>query len=244
MRRVRFEGIMLNVAPPMTVSKSQSGASSYRAAQIAHEFDEWAPTYDTGRLASWYRAQALLAFKHLDLPINGRVLDIGCATGWALRCLARRRTDVTGTGIDMSEAMITAAQAASRHLDFQNLQFRQLDWEGTGKIVGPFDVILCLSTLHYFAQPGASLRRMRSLMSENGQLLIVERAVEHSILTRIWDFLHRRVMRDNVTFEPTSRLIALAHEAGFRDVRVLSRVTRIMWKNKLYTSLVLIEARA
>lgn len=235
---------MLNIAPPMTGSKSQSGASSYRASQIAHEFDEWAPTYDTGRLASWYQAQALLAFNHLDLPMNGRVLDIGCATGWALRCLARRRKDVIGTGIDTSDAMVAGARAASLHPDFQNLQFRQLDWEGPEEIAGPFDLILCLSTFHYFAQPGAALRRMRSLLSENGQLLIVERAVEHSILTRIWDFLHRRVMRDNVTFETTSRLKALAHEAGFRDVRVLSRVTRIMWKNKLYTSLVLIEARA
>lgn len=235
---------MFGLQPCSASSTTQLGQTANRAARIARQFDEWAPAYDTGRLGGWYQAQALLAFEHLDLPMNGRVLDVGCATGWALRHLAHRRPDITGVGIDVSGAMIAAARAAVRRSGVENLAFLTLDWEGHEDLPGSFDLVICLSVFHYFAEPEAALRRMRSLLSENGQLLLVERAVEGSLLTRAWDVLHRRMIRDHVSFVATGQLEALARRAGFHRVEVVDRINRMMWKNKLYTSLVLIEARA
>lgn len=211
---------------------------------IVREFNQWAPTYDRGRLAGWYQAQGLIALSHLRVADGARVLDIGCATGWALRQLVRRASTLTALGVDISDGMIATARDLARDEALSNLDFRVMDWEDDQSLLpeGKFDAILCISTFHYFADPLAALRKMRAALADHGQILIFERAMDGSLLARIWNAAHRWLIRDHVSFASSSRLLALAHEAGFADIRVATRLNRMFWKNKIHTSLVLIEA--
>lgn len=214
-------------------------------ATIAALFDAWAPTYDTGRLSRWYQAQGALALDRLQLPQGGTVLDIGCGTGWALRRLAEQRPDITGLGVDLSGVMISTARAAAQNEGLRNLCFHHIDWEGAqSTLAESYDAVLCISAFHYFSHPAQALGRMRSVLRPGGSLLLVERAMEGSLLTWAWDVVHRRLIRDGVAFASSRTLRALMEDAGFVEVRNLARINRLFWKNKLYTSLVLIEARA
>ena len=119
-----------------------------------------------------------------------------------------------------------------------------MDWEN-GQDALPerkFDAILCISAFHYFADPLGALKRMRKILTEGGQLLIVERAMDGSLLTRIWNAAHRWLIRDHVSFASSRQLVALAHEADFAKTEIAARINRLFWKNKAYTSLVLIKA--
>lgn len=71
--------------------------------------------------------------------------------------------------------------------------------------------------------------------------MILERARERSLLTLLWHYLHLFLLRDNVRFYSSAEIVRIVEEAGFRDVRVVSRLRRILWKNKLYTSLALVR---
>src|SRR5579885_2727066 len=57
-----------------------------------------------GAMARWTRAMQALPFKH------GRVLDLGCAFGFATRRLARRGYETVG--VDASAAYIARARRA------------------------------------------------------------------------------------------------------------------------------------
>jgi len=213
------------------------------AQAIEEQFDQWAPTYENGRLAEWYKAQTALVLDHLNPGKRLKVLDIGCGTGWTLRQLAKRAPNTVGVGIDIAPGMVQRAQTLSASEGLSNLTFRKMDWESVcDDLSGPFDAILCISAFHYFAQPLRALIRMRSIIGDGGQLLIVERALDGSPLTRAWNFAHRHLVKDHVTFADSARLSELARQAGFSHVRILDRVNRLFWKNKLNTSLLLLEA--
>lgn len=152
---------------------------------------------------------------------------------------------MTGIGIDLSPRMIVAAQAASHREGFANLWFETRDWEDDGAVLPDLcDVAFCISAFHYFADPLRALRRMRSAMRPGGQLLVVERATDNSLLTKVWDLAHRWVIRDHVAFHSSGSLQSWAQQAGFADAKLLARHRRLFWKGKLYSSLLIMEARA
>lgn len=225
-------------------AKLSSASAALPERTIEQQFDQWAPTYESGRLAGWYQAQTEILLDHLDLDGYPRILDIGCGTGWTLRRLSKRAPHIVGVGIDVSSGMVQQAQTLSTSEGLTNLTFKKMDWESDlDDLSGPFDAILCISAFHYFAQPLRALIRMRSIISDGGQLLIVERALDGSILTRAWNFAHRHLVKDHVTFAASDHLSEMARQAGFGNVRILDRVNRMFWKNKLNTSLLLLEAR-
>ncbi|MBC8123274.1 MAG: class I SAM-dependent methyltransferase, partial [Gemmatimonadaceae bacterium] len=73
-------------------------------------FDRWAASYDafyTAWLYRWGHAR-LLAQVH---PLQAsQVLDLGCGTGFLLRGLAKRFSDLRGVGLDLSERMVLQAR--------------------------------------------------------------------------------------------------------------------------------------
>jgi SAM-dependent methyltransferase len=100
---------------------------------------------------------------------------------------------------------------------------------------------VCVSAFHYFRAPVSALRAIHDVLRPGGQLLILDRARERSLLTVLWQYAHRFLIRDNVHFSSTTEIAGLLEQAGFGNVRVLARVEKVLWKNKLYTSLALIR---
>lgn len=214
------------------------------------EFNAKARTYESGRLAGWYRAQAELVLGIARPRAGSLVLDVGCGTGYLLRRLVGGHSGVEGLGIDLSPRMVDEAREKARIEAVDGLTFVTGDWarldpelllQAHGyRRVG---LACCVSTLHYFSQPEAALEKIFRVMEPGGRLLLLDRAREGSLMTLFWDGVHRLVLRDAARFYRTDELVGLLEAAGFEDMRVERRVRKLFWKGKLSTSLVLVSAR-
>jgi ubiquinone/menaquinone biosynthesis C-methylase UbiE len=211
------------------------------------EFDAKAELYEANRLAPWYQAQGDHVLEHLSLQPADVVLDVGCGTGYLLRQIARSCPGVTGIGVDIAPKMIEVARAKAAAQELPNLTFITSDWEqpteAARRVIGGQTVActVCVSAFHYFRAPVRALRSIHEVLRPGGQLLILDRARKRSLLTVLWQYAHRFYIRDNVHFSSSAEIAGMLEQAGFQDVRVLARLKKVLWKNKLYTSLALIR---
>jgi ubiquinone/menaquinone biosynthesis C-methylase UbiE len=216
---------------------------------VSDKFDRAAATYEDGPYAGWYRAQARELLPLLPLRPGCTVLDIGCGTGWLLRQLVRHCPGVRGIGVDASPAMIATARQKASAEGVDGLRFACADWErdelATMELAPrQVDVAVCASAFHYFSQPEQALSRVARSLSLEGMFYLLDRATDGSILTATWDLLHRAFIRDQVRFYRETELVRLLAQAGFRDVRTVRRIRRLLWQGKFDTSVVILEAAA
>lgn len=101
----------------------------------------------------------------------GRVLEVGCGTGWQAVRIARRGVPVTA--VDLSDRLFPAA--GSPRLP-ANLRFLAADGRRLPFAGGTFDLALASLVLHGLEESDgrAVLREMRRLLRPRGILLIVE----------------------------------------------------------------------
>jgi SAM-dependent methyltransferase len=214
---------------------------------IEAEFDAKAPTYESNRLAGWYKAQNEAVLKAIG-PVTGTVVDVGCGTGWLLRELAKRNPQADGIGVDLSGRMILNAEEQARAAQPDRLAFVRGDWEDpcTQQLVKsllarPASAVVCVSALHYFQDPAGAVRGMVDLLGRDGRIILLDRAMDASLGTRFWDLLHRHVIRDGAQFYRTDELLGTLRSAGCQDVTVVERISRLFWQGKMHTSLSLVR---
>lgn len=74
---------------------------------IAQHFDH---SFD-GFLASFFKK---FIVKHLEVPKDASILDIGCANGTLLSMLSKQ-TNISGAGLDISSEMVKVASQRHPH---------------------------------------------------------------------------------------------------------------------------------
>ena len=107
----------------------------------------------------------------------------------------------------------------------------------------PIIAAVCVSSLHYFSDPPAAARKIYECLSPGAKFVLVDRAKDGSMLTQLWGFLHERIIKDHVRFYSSSELLDIVKNAGFREVRVVTKIRKLFWKGKFFTSLALISAQ-
>lgn len=110
-------------------------------------------------MARWTRALAALPFH------EGRVLDLGCAFGFATRMLERHGFDTVG--VDSSPAYIARAKRASPHGTYLLADATQVPLLGA-----TFDGILLLDVLEHLPDEGAAIREIARLLKPGGTFIL------------------------------------------------------------------------
>lgn len=211
---------------------------------IEREFDGLAAGYETNRLAPWYKAHAEAILRECPSPANGDILDVGCGTGYLVRSFLERSAGARGVGVDISPEMVAQAGRRAQHDGVRNAQFLQADWESfeTRRLAGySFRFVFCTNAFHYFSAPRKAARKLHDVLADGGTLYVLERNKSDSFLTLLWGWLHRHCIRDHVEFYTVEELAEFFEEAGFKEVTVARTIKRLFWKNKLYTSIVLLQ---
>jgi SAM-dependent methyltransferase len=163
-----------------------NGYWEQRACRFATEGDGLAAVCSYGmpafynRLIHW--CQCLALARWLQVPAGARVLDVGCGIGRWSCGLAAGGASVTG--VDLSPTMILQARgraatqgvAARCRFLVQDLAALQVE--------GRFDLILGVTVLQHILEPAAlraSVQRLRSHLTEDGTLILLEAAPERAV---------------------------------------------------------------
>jgi ubiquinone/menaquinone biosynthesis C-methylase UbiE len=134
---------------------------------------------------SWSAAQAYLdriddtfvehALRLLKGCERGRALDIGTGPGQIVIKLARRLTRWKFTGVDRSPNMVAQARAnleAAGPALAGRVEFQVADGNRLPFPDASFDLVMCNSVLHHFAEPEKLLAEIARLAGRDGAILL------------------------------------------------------------------------
>jgi malonyl-CoA O-methyltransferase len=141
---------------------------SRRSAQVAESFNACAESYE--RHAGLQRAVAdrlALLLPTLERP---RVLELGCGTGLFSRHLVKRYPDGHFILTDAAPAMIAECRRNLALVHPPRVSYEVMD-AGEAGGHAELDLIVSSMTLHWLADPAASLERLRPLLAPRGIML-------------------------------------------------------------------------
>lgn len=173
----------------------------------------------------------------LDADPPARVADIACGTGWSSIAMALEYAKITVDGFDLDGDAVEQATRNARASDVgDRVTFRAADAASPG-FAGRYDLATIFEALHDMARPVEALRAARSLLSEDGWVLVADELVGEefalpagdreryiygwSVVTCLPDAMgDPETAATGAVLRPAT-LRAYALEAGFRDVKVL-----------------------
>lgn len=123
-------------------------------------------------------------------PFSGRVLDAGCGPGQILGLLAELRADLDLVGIDGDDECLRLAKqrcpkATLIQDDIADPSSDDITSPSTGDIDGRFDAIVSSHSLEHLADPVGALHRWRSLLTDDGRLVVaVPNSLQPLLLAR------------------------------------------------------------
>jgi ubiquinone/menaquinone biosynthesis C-methylase UbiE len=175
------------------------------------KWDRRAATFDQRRF-DYFRWFQRPVIRLVDLRPGLHFLDLGCGTGWAVRRVARRLHDQGEFyGIDLSGAMIAAAQAQSG--DFQHVHFYQASASQIPLASSSIEALICTHSFHHYVEPAKVLAEIQRLLKPGGRLYILDVTADDFLLRWI-DKLVRRWEREHVHFYSSREFRSLFAEAG------------------------------
>jgi SAM-dependent methyltransferase len=153
----------------------------------------------------------------------GKLLDIGCATGVFLQ---EGQKTFSVQGIDISPFAVEVAKS-------KGLDVECCDLENSTNISPPYDVISLFDTIEHLQHPANTLRKVSSLMENEGMLFITT-GDTGSLFARIsgknWRLL---TPPQHLWFFNRRNLSQLLDRAGFRVLRIFAAWRKVpvslMW---------------
>lgn len=165
---------------------------------------------------------ALFLLPHLEPGM--RLLDVGCGPGTITVGLARRVAPGRVVGIDAAAEVLEEARAHAAGVGVDNVEFHEASIYDLPFRDGGFDVVYAHQFHQHLADPVASLREIRRVLSPGG--LVAVRDADFATMTAYppdplldrWLEVYEAVHRANGG-EPDAgrRLLSWALEAGFVD---------------------------
>ncbi len=125
-------------------------------------------------LADW-----LAAVPGLDERLRragGRVADVGCGTGWSAIALARAYPEVRVDGFDLDDASVADARRNVEEAGLSSRVTVQVRDARDPGLAGSYDLVCAFETLHDMGDPSAALAACRSLVTDDGWVLVADMA--------------------------------------------------------------------
>ena len=118
------------------------------------------------------RAERSEFAKLLDsaIPMDARIVEVGCGTGQMSLYLARGQRTVIGA--DLTRASLTLGAAAAKRFGLNRVQFVETDLQHPGLKKGAFDIVYTSGVLHHTADPRASFAQIAKLARPGGMIVV------------------------------------------------------------------------
>jgi len=125
--------------------------------------------------------------KNLELKDGFDVLDAGCGTGYLIKRLWEENPRLNIIGVDISEKMLNIAK---KRLKGRKIKLLKKDMEDLN-LSDKFDIIVSNGNIHYIKNIEGFIQKCKSLLKENGQLILVDWSKDYllfRVLKIYWKF--------------------------------------------------------
>jgi 2-polyprenyl-3-methyl-5-hydroxy-6-metoxy-1,4-benzoquinol methylase len=115
--------------------------------------------------------------ERLQADPPARVADIGCGTGWSSISIARAYPKVRVDGFDLDEDSIAEAKANATAEGLTDRVTFQVRDAADPELSGRYDLAIAIECIHDMSRPVEALRAMRSMVGNDGAVLVVDERV-------------------------------------------------------------------
>ena len=113
------------------------------------------------------------ALAKLDLKSNSEVLDIGCGCGATTLEIAKKVSEGTVTGLDISVPMLDKAESEASIQDIANVDFKVVDVQVDQLASEKYDYVYSRFGVMFFDDPYEAFKNIFSSIKEGGELSFV-----------------------------------------------------------------------
>lgn len=161
----------------------------------------------------WQRVQP-----HLSSLSGRTVLDVGCGTGYhCWRMLGDGAKYVLG--IDPSMRFLIQHKAIQKYANSPHFDLLPIGIEDMPKNMPLFDSVFSMGVLYHRRNPINHLLELKGLLADDGEL-VLETLIMDDIAGGIFTPRARYAQMRNVwSIMTVEKIIALLHEAGFKNIR-------------------------
>jgi 2-polyprenyl-3-methyl-5-hydroxy-6-metoxy-1,4-benzoquinol methylase len=183
--------------------------------------------------------------ERLQADPPARVADIGCGTGWSSISIARAYPKVRVDGFDLDEDSIAEAEANAEAEDLTDRVIFQVRDAADPELSGRYDLAIAIECIHDMGRPVEALRAMRSMVGNDGTVLVVDERVgedftapSDEIERLMYGFSILHCLPVGMAEQPSAAtgtvmrpetLRRYASEAGFSEVEVLP-IEHDLWR--------------
>jgi arsenite methyltransferase len=181
--------------------------------QLRTEFNEWARAGKGESMERGHRPVGEQAIARMNVPADGRILDVGCGSGWATRLLAGLATSGRVTGIDISDEMVQVARDSSHsypHVDFEVASAEQLPFSDN-----EFTHAFSMESLYYYHDIPRALSEIHRVLRTGGVFTAVVDLYQESEATHQWI----ETLNVPVQLLSAAEYRSMFEAAGFTNVR-------------------------
>jgi ubiquinone/menaquinone biosynthesis C-methylase UbiE len=156
-----------------------------------------------------YYYKDMIKFLRFNIPVNSKVLEIGCGTGYLLNALK----PVRGVGIDISPGMIATAKENYSHLEFYQMDAENLQLEET------FDFIIISDTLGYFEDIQRAFKELAKVTHPGTRIIITYHSFLWQPLLKVAEWLHLKMPQPHLNWLNKRDIINLLELEGFDIIK-------------------------
>ena len=117
------------------------------------------------------------AHERLRADPPARVADIGCGAGWSSISIAGAYPKVRVDGFDLDEGSIAEAKANAEAEGLTDRVTFQVRDAADPELSGRYDLAIAIECIHDMSRPVEALRAMRSMVGNDGVVLVVDERV-------------------------------------------------------------------
>jgi len=165
-------------------NRASTGEPQRTDERLRLEFNNWATAGRGPSMEKGHRPVGEQAIQLMNIPTNGRVLDIGCGNGWATRLMAQKASEGRVVGIDISDEMVELARESSAA--FPNVEFREASAEKLPFAEEEFTHAFSMESLYYYADILRALKEIRRVLKSDGKFACVVDLYQESRASHQW----------------------------------------------------------
>lgn len=152
--------------------------------RLRSEFNDWARAGRGERMEKGHRPVGEQAIELMNIPVDARVLDVGCGSGWATKLMAAKARDGRVVGIDIADEMIRLAREGSR--SFANVEFQVASAERLPFNDAEFTHAFSMESLYYYADISEALREIKRVLKPGGLFVTVMDLYQENLPSHQW----------------------------------------------------------